>query len=152
MTGEKLLHEQFIAYLRKLGLVWSRSRMDRATTSENGHPDFTVYGPQNRVCFVEFKIRPNRLSDAQTCRVAALQRAGCQVCIAYDLETAIHHLATTLFDSAPEPPPAAPPEPKFYLVNSSVGLVVIKENGKDVEVVRPATAEDIERIPPRPIG
>jgi hypothetical protein len=127
--------------------------MDEKTSGIVGDPDFRVYGPENRVAFVEMKVRPNRLTDAQTCRVAELQRAGCQVCVAYDLETAIHHLATIFVDGVPaheiKTETASVREPKIYLVQSSAGFMVVRQDGETVTIVRPATKGDMETIPLR---
>lgn len=105
--GEKSLHQQFEAWLRKHGIPWSHDRMDKKTSAKDADPDFRCYRT-GRVAFVEFKHGKNKLSAAQVSRIEELKAAGCHVCVAYDLETAIQHVQTALGieNDVQEPPEA----------------------------------------------
>ena len=72
--SERLLHHTFEAWLRLNEIPYIHSRMDRKSTIREGWPDFTVFR-HGVVCFIEFKIAGNGLSEHQEGVIKELQRA-----------------------------------------------------------------------------
>ena len=56
------LHEPFIDWLKRTGVLYRRSRSDRKTSEECGEPDFSLYS-QNRSLFIEFKDKSSGKID-----------------------------------------------------------------------------------------
>lgn len=87
------MHEQFMAWLHRQDIPFDHDRMDKATVTTCGQPDFACF-TDGRVAFVEFKFRKGKLSPVQKRRIRELRDAGNEVCVAYDLPTAINHVET----------------------------------------------------------
>ena len=95
---ERELHEEFGIWLdqhaRRMPVPFVHSRMDKASTIQQGWPDFTVLWG-GRACCVEFKLDGNNLSEAQTKCIVALNAAGVPVFVAYDVPSAINFVKRT---------------------------------------------------------
>lgn len=176
MTGERTLHEQFIAWLKKHGFVWFHSRMDKPTSQACGDPDFIVV--KGRTCaFVEFKMPKGKLSEAQERRFSGLGQAGACVCVAKDLGAAIAHVeaefsqggdakcgsmiqvhqcqsktGTTLERSssngADQSNPASAPSRLYIAHSKNLGDVVVARNLEGhLGAIRLASGADLENLP-----
>lgn len=75
MSGEKEIHNGFIAYLRKNGLSYSHHRMDRKSGIAVGFPDFCLVHC-NRALLIEVKTPKGKLSSAQDDMIAKLAKNG----------------------------------------------------------------------------
>lgn len=62
--AEKQEHDELIRYLEHKGWFYHHSRMDKATTSARGIPDFIVGLCGQGVC-IEFKLPGRKLTPAQ---------------------------------------------------------------------------------------
>lgn len=162
MTGEKALHDQFCAWLKRNGYVWRRDRMDKRTTAATGsEPDFWV-AKGNRVAMVEMKVGKNRTSPEQDKRFDELAQAGCTVRIARTLEQAVAHIESEFGSGAATEPPAASSAPsrpfleqEFYWTHSSslaCAVVVAKNRDGHWGAIRIAKPEDLERLARLPQG
>lgn len=157
MTGEKQLHEQVIAYLKRHGYAWFRSRMDKATSMACGDPDFIIV-KGDKVAFVEMKMPKGKVSAVQHQRFDELHRAGCTVKIARDAADAIRYIETVMGGNAdlghPETPESHPePASHIWITNSkALGDVVVARSQTGVlGAIRLATAADkanLSRLPP----
>jgi len=154
---ERDLHDQFEAWLNKQGIPYGHDRMDKATTTKTGEPDFRCY-KNEQVAFVEFKVGHHTLSDVQVKRRDELARAGCRVRVCHDLETAIEWVTERLL-GAQRPvaaqEPLSPPQSskKLYLAQSrTLGPVVVMwDVGADDWVcVRIANEVDQRTLDPLP--
>lgn len=85
---EKKMHAKFEDWLRLRQITWVDSRMDRPSTIQEGHPDYTILY-DNRNLMVEFKVPGGKLSPAQEERIAALRRCGNKVVVCYSWEEGI---------------------------------------------------------------
>lgn len=98
---ENEIHQAFIAWLNKAGVLFRHDRTDKRTTTKIGEPDFAMY-EDGRVLFVEFKALGGKLRPEQIKRKKQLEDAGCKVVIAVGeqgLEVAI--LETTVWRGMP---------------------------------------------------
>ena len=96
--AERELHVQFENWCRLNDLVVIHSRMDRATTTEKGVPDFAVFAFE-RYCFVELKAHPNpekHLSKAQQNWIAKAAFRGIKVAVVNSVESAISYTKSEL--------------------------------------------------------
>ncbi len=92
---EKQLQDAFAAWLRKIGIPFLRSRMDKATTIRVGWPDFSIFWC-GHCLFVETKTAKGRLSDHQNQVITELRRAGNKVVVAYSIEDCVEACKTIL--------------------------------------------------------
>ncbi len=97
---EKLLHDQFAAWLRKEHIPFSHDRMDKETSNTVGDPDFRCY-KNDRVAMIEFKMLGKKMRPEQQARADELASAGCTVRLCYDLQSAIDWVEEVFSDSVP---------------------------------------------------
>ena len=81
MRGERAIHDELSAWLKREGYVYFHSRMDAKTSTQVGDPDFVIARGQ-RVAFVEIKTQHGKLSKEQLRRHEELANAGCVVKVA----------------------------------------------------------------------
>lgn len=62
---ESKLHEQIAAECRQRGWWFSRSRMDRATTTCLGNPDFLIFADGGRTFAIECKTAKGKVTREQ---------------------------------------------------------------------------------------
>ena len=74
--NEAKLHEEILNYCRSKGWSVVHSRMDRASTSSIGTPDFVVATPNGKTIWVEAKTAKGKLSVEQNAWLAALRKLG----------------------------------------------------------------------------
>jgi hypothetical protein len=74
--SEKLIHARFEAWLRLNEISFVHSRMDKKSTIREGWPDFSVFGPNGKTCFVEIKLPGGELSVDQMTVMLELLRKG----------------------------------------------------------------------------
>lgn len=73
---ESDLHQQIIDECRRRGWVAFYSRMDRATTSTLGQPDFVIMADGGRTLYIEAKSKTGKLSIEQRGMMAMANRLG----------------------------------------------------------------------------
>lgn len=78
-TNESALHDAISAYCRSKGWLAIHSRMDTATTTAKGVPDFVIFADNGRVFLVECKTRLGKLSPDQAAWHAMAKRNGHEV-------------------------------------------------------------------------
>lgn len=81
---EKDIHDNIESFLRRNGIPYDHSRMDKRTTNKRGHPDFSIFMYQH-VLFIEVKKPGEKLSEDQTARHAELgmYENKVEVCFSY---------------------------------------------------------------------
>lgn len=63
--SENELQETIEGLLKRAGVAYQRSRMDKPTTQTLGAPDFTVCLPTGKYLGIECKVGTNKLTDDQ---------------------------------------------------------------------------------------
>jgi len=94
---ESELHDQVESFLRRNGIPYIHSRMDRRSTIRKGWPDFTAMR-NSRVACVELKTKNGKLSADQQEVVLELQRAGVPITVCSNLMKAIRFLIENLLE------------------------------------------------------
>jgi Holliday junction resolvase-like predicted endonuclease len=133
MRGERAIHDELSAWLKREGYVFFHSRMDAKTSTSVGDPDYVIARGQ-RVAFVEIKTHHGKLSPAQHRRHDELARAGCVVKVARSLEDAVKWVEHEMNGVKAEPVATPSEKPVFWVAYWPVG-------GKDVVVARDLTGE-----------
>lgn len=85
---EKEMHITFESWLNLHNLPFIHSRMDRATTTNLGVPDFAVFY-QERALLIEFKMPSSMLSEDQKTYHAKLDKVGASPVVCFSAEQAI---------------------------------------------------------------
>jgi hypothetical protein len=86
LKTEREIHSQFFSWLRRHGFTdFYHSDPVRRPTIQAGLPDFGIYR-DSRIIFIEFKVKPNGLSEVQE---SVFQRMGASgnvilICYSYD--------------------------------------------------------------------
>jgi hypothetical protein len=83
---EKELQEDVARWLEMAGVHFTRSRMDKRTTTPNGTADF-ICCVEGLYLAIECKCKGGILSPAQTLELKAIQSSKGRVIVAYDLKT-----------------------------------------------------------------
>jgi hypothetical protein len=87
---ERQDHSDFSNYLLQKGIEYEHDDPSRRTSNRKGWPDFRLYdGPPASVLFVEFKIRPNKLTPEQEQVRRSLEKRGFTYVVSYSLSGAI---------------------------------------------------------------
>ena len=89
LRTERDIHKQFLNWCSRNGIMVRHQRTDRKTSEEKGWPDFQCV-KKGRVCWVEFKLGLNKLTDEQEEMIRRLRLNGFSV-----FETNSYHCATT---------------------------------------------------------
>lgn len=63
--SEAALHDEIIKVCKQNGFLYFHGAMGTRTSRTEGEPDFTIFLPMGRVCFVECKTKTGKLSPAQ---------------------------------------------------------------------------------------
>jgi hypothetical protein len=90
---EREMHSKFSNYCALHDILFEHENPAKRSTSRPGWPDFRCFGPNGRVLFVEFKVRPNGLTKEQEeirAALAAFGAAEYRYVVAYSLVEAIH--------------------------------------------------------------
>lgn len=76
----------FSAWMHQERILFVNPRMDKESTIQPGHPDFSVFLNGGRTIFIEMKVEGGKLSPEQTGRLAQLREAGylAEVCWSAD--------------------------------------------------------------------
>lgn len=80
------MHEKYSDWLNLRGLKKIHASMNKASTIEVGHPDFTIL---RETFMVEFKVPGMRLSEVQEKRIRELRDAGNKIVVCHSFEEAI---------------------------------------------------------------
>ena len=151
MRGERAIHDELSAWLKREGYAWFHSRMDQRTSTQLGDPDYLVCRGQ-RVAFIEIKTSHGKLSPAQYQRHDELAKAGCVVKVARSAEEAIKWVEHELNGETPEVPlPSVTAKaPVFWIAYWPVGgkdVVVARDLRGELGFIRIASELDKERFP-----
>jgi len=76
---ESDLHDQIMADIRRRGWLAVHSRMDMATTTAVGVPDFVIMGDKGRIWWIECKAKRGKLEPEQLAFHAQAARLGHKV-------------------------------------------------------------------------
>jgi hypothetical protein len=88
LTLEREIHAQFGGWLYRHGFTdYYHSDPVRRATIKKGLPDFGVYR-DSRILFVEFKVKPNKLSEDQERVFERMGSKGNVIIVCYSLEEA----------------------------------------------------------------
>lgn len=80
---EQEIHNQFDNWLRRHGFRNAyHPSFVRPSTIKEGMPDYGVTR-DSRIIYIEFKVKPNKLSPAQELRIHELRDDGNTVCVCY---------------------------------------------------------------------
>lgn len=92
---ESQIHDQFVAWLRKLEIPYIRHRMDRKSGIQSGWPDFTVLWMSRAMC-IEIKTAKGRVTIAQQRVIDFIRRSGNRVEICRSCEECIEAVKNIL--------------------------------------------------------
>jgi hypothetical protein len=81
---ESDLHDQIMADIRRRGWLAIHSRMDMATTTAIGVPDFVIMGDGGRVWWIECKARGGKVSNSQMAFHAMAAKLGHRVVVVWN--------------------------------------------------------------------
>ena len=70
------LHDEYEAWLKSQGWFYVHARMDKPSTIQVGHPDFSVFMPHERCCFIEFKQPGKKTTTEQNAKIAHARKFG----------------------------------------------------------------------------
>jgi hypothetical protein len=73
---ERELHDDIEAYCLSMGWLYRHDRMDKPTTGQVGWPDFVIFMPDRKVCFIECKKRGGKATTAQLAKLAHARKLG----------------------------------------------------------------------------
>lgn len=80
------LHDQIIAYCKMKRWVYSHSRMDKATTTALGIPDFIIAADNGRTFWIEAKGAKTKVTREQEGMIHWLQSLGHKAAICRNFE------------------------------------------------------------------
>ena len=89
---EAELHQHIINELHRRRWLYIHSRMDRATTTAKGVPDFTIFKPGGDTLFLEAKTKTGKQSTEQRAFENAAKASGYQYSIVRSLRGAIEEM------------------------------------------------------------
>src|ERR1051325_7409270 len=167
---ERQIHEQFIAWLRKLEIPYVHHRMDKKSGIRTGWPDFTILWCSRVMC-IEIKTAKGRITLDQARVIAFIRRSGNRVEICRSCEECVEVVKNILCegklgdDSVPEQlrpkfikefmelkqaveavpgNGTAEEKPKFRIGNwKGTDFVFAPDQRGEYRVIRPASAADI---------
>lgn len=87
-VAERELHVEFEAWLKERGWFYVHARMDVPSTIQIGHPDFTVFMPNQKTAFVEFKTPGKKATTEQLAKIAQARKFGFPAWVLDDLDEA----------------------------------------------------------------
>ena len=73
---ESDLHDDIERHCREKGYLYIHSRMDRESTIQVGHPDWTIFMPDHKACFIECKKRGAKATTGQLSKIAHARKLG----------------------------------------------------------------------------
>ncbi len=85
-ASEAKLHDQIIEECKRRGWYYVHSRMDRATTTALGVPDFIIAAPDGRTFWIEAKSKTGKLKSEQLGALQWLTRFGHRAEVVRSLE------------------------------------------------------------------
>jgi hypothetical protein len=86
---ERDLHDDIERYCRERGYLVCHSRMDMASTIAVGWPDFVVFMPCGKACFLECKVRGAKATTEQLAKLTHARKLGFTAEIVNNLEDAV---------------------------------------------------------------
>jgi len=89
------LHDALLTDLKRRGIPYIHSRMDKPSTIRRGWPDVTAM-LGIRVCCIELKAKGGALSEDQKTVITELQTAGVPVLVSSDLAESINFVKQNL--------------------------------------------------------
>ena len=96
VARERDLHDQIDAYCRERGYLVCHSRMDAPSTVAVGFPDFVVFLPGARSCFLEAKARGGKATTKQLAKLAHARKLGFVAEIVDNIEDAVAAMTRAL--------------------------------------------------------
>lgn len=87
--AEREMHSKFSSYCLLHGILFEHENPAKRSTARPGWPDYRLFAPGGHFMAVEFKVRPNRLTDDQEAVKAELEKRGFRYVVAYSLVDAI---------------------------------------------------------------
>lgn len=73
---ERDLHDDIEALCKSRGYLYRHDRMDRPTTGQVGFPDFAIFMPGARCCFLECKAKGRKATMEQLSKLAHARKFG----------------------------------------------------------------------------
>lgn len=73
---ERDLHDDIEALCKSRGYLYRHDRMDRPTTGQVGFPDFAIFMPGSKVCFLECKAKRGKATVEQLANLAHARKLG----------------------------------------------------------------------------
>lgn len=70
------LHDQIDEHCRQQGYLVIHARMDMPSTIAVGHPDFTIFMPEMKCCFIECKAKGKKATIDQLSKIAHARKLG----------------------------------------------------------------------------
>lgn len=86
---ERDLHDQIETHCIREGYLYYHDRMDKPTTGEIGRADFTIFMPNQKVCFIEAKSKRGKATTAQLAKLAHARKLGFVAEICDNFEAAL---------------------------------------------------------------
>lgn len=151
---ESQIHDAFMAWLKKQGLLYVHSTFGKKATMTKDMPDFIILHA-GRCLLVECKTEKGALTPGQHAKFAEIQiHSGMVVQIARSVEQAVSAVqAWQCIESAGIQPVAQAGEGDNFWIGSLFGTDYVFRGssaaGSTVEQVRRATPEDIRNLPRR---
>jgi hypothetical protein len=90
LSTERQMHSLFSSYCLLHGILFEHENPSKRSTARPGWPDYRLFAPGGHFMALEFKVRPNRLSDDQEAIKAELEGRGFRYVVAYSLLEAIY--------------------------------------------------------------
>lgn len=87
------LHDELEKHCRAQGYLILHSRMDMATSIAMGWPDFTVFMPDRRVCFLELKSKHGKVTTEQRAKIMHALKLGFVAAVVDNMPDALAKLA-----------------------------------------------------------
>jgi hypothetical protein len=86
---EKIMQADFANWLGLRQIPFVKPQMNKPSTIQEGHPDFTILFNDHNLC-IEFKVKGGHgLSEVQKKRIDHLRRCGNRVVVCYSLVEAM---------------------------------------------------------------
>lgn len=70
------LHDEIDRHCREQGYLVIHARMDMPSTIAVGHPDFTIFMPEQKCCFIECKAKGKKATIDQLAKIAHARKFG----------------------------------------------------------------------------
>ncbi len=98
VVKERDLHEEIEEYCKGQGWLICHSRMDRPSTIAVGFPDFAIFMPGARTCFLECKAPGKKATTEQLAKLAHAKKLGFIAEIVESMEAAREAIAKAVED------------------------------------------------------